>query len=448
MGKKNATEMAKQREIFVDGAAANGISESDSSYIFDLMEKFAGYGFNKSHSAAYALVAYQTAWLKAHHAAAFMAAVLSADMDSTDKVVRLIEECRHLGITVSAPDINHCAFRFSVADERTIRYGLGALKGLGEAVITAMVEDREAAGAYCDLVDLCTRNASHKLNRRALEALIKAGALDCFDQSRPRLMAALDGALQITEQHVKAKASGQSDFFGLETHGEIAEDSPALDLSVLADVREWSQEEILAGEKDTLGLYLSGHPIDRYRSELDAFASCSLIDLRPGKKRVAGLIMGVRIIKTRRGRMAIATLDDKTARVEVTVYRDVFERCLDKLVNDQIVVIEGNCDVDEFTGDYTIQSQEIMTLHEARNRLARALVLNVTESVLENGFMETLKSMISIHANGECPIAIEYAHSQCRARLQFDDAWRVQVNDKLIDGLRQYLGDQCVKVEY
>ncbi|MGE0485786.1 MAG: DNA polymerase III subunit alpha [Gammaproteobacteria bacterium] len=450
MGKKKPEEMAKQREIFVTGAGDNGIGADDSSYIFDLMEKFAGYGFNKSHSAAYALVAYQTAWLKAHYPAAFMAAVLSADMDSTDKVVRLIEECRILGLEVVAPDVNRCGFRFGVADERTVRYGLGAVKGVGEAVITAIVEERDAQGNYRDLVDLCRRNAGRKLNRRALEALIKAGALDCFGSSRPTSIAALDHVLQITDQHVKAEVSGQSDFFGLATTGEPAcdDNGAALDLAALTEVREWSQEELLACEKETLGLYLSGHPIDRYRAELAAFSSCTLADLKPGRKRVVGLIMAVRVIKTRRGRIAIITLDDKTARIESTVYRDQFEAHMDKLVTDSIVVIEGNCDVDEFSGEYSLQCEDIMTLDEARNRLARAVVLNVTEKELGNGFIDTLQDVIETHGRGSCPVAIEYARPDSRARLKLGEAWRVQVNDNLIDGLRRYLGDGRVHVEY
>ncbi len=448
MGKKKPEEMAKQREIFLAGAAANDIPEADATFIFDLMEKFAGYGFNKSHSAAYALVAYQTAWLKAHYPAAFMAAVLSADMDSTDKVVRLIEECRNLGIAVVAPDVNRCDFRFSVADERTIRYGLGAVKGVGEAVITAIVDDREANGPYRDLVDLCKRNASRKLNRRSLEALIKAGALDCFGRTRPTLIAALDHVLQITDQHVKAEVSGQSDFFGLATTPDSASETAVLDLEALTEVREWSPEELLACEKETLGLYLSGHPIDRYREELAGFSSCTLSELKPGRKRVTGLIMGLRIIKTRRGRIAIVTLDDQTARVEVTVYRDLFEQHMDKLVADQIVVVEGNCDVDEFSGDYSIQCEELMTLDEARNRLARAVVLNVTPQELGNGFVGTLQDVIADHGNGPCQVAIEYAREHARARIRLGDNWRVQVNDKLLEGLRGYLGEQRVHVEY
>lgn len=446
MGKKKPEEMAKQRESFVSGAAANGIEEADATFIFDLMEKFAGYGFNKSHSAAYALVAYQTAWLKAHHPAAFMAAVLSADMDSTDKVVRLIEECRSMGIEVVPPDVNRCAFRFGVGDERTIRYGLGAVKGLGEGAINAIAKERERGGDYEDLVDLCRRNAGKKLNRRALEALIKAGALDCFGLTRPVMIGALDQVLQITDQHLRAAASGQSDFFGLETGS--GGDGAALCVDYAAFDRAWTKDELLAAEKETLGLYLSGHPVDRYECELGAFASCRLADLRPGRKRVAGLIMATRIIKTRRGPMAVVTLDDKTARVEMTVSRDAFDQHVDKLVTDRIVVVEGVCDVDEFTGDHSIRADDIMTIEQARNRLARALVLNVSEAELGNGFIGRLGSLIEGYGDGRCPVAIEYSTGDNRARLRLGDRWRVNAADSLLDGLRRDLGEHRVEVEY
>ena len=446
MGKKKPEEMAKQREIFVDGAQANGIAGADATYIFDLMEKFAGYGFNKSHSAAYALVAYQTAWLKAHYAAAFMAAVMSADMDSTDKVVRLIEECRALGLSVVAPDVNRCSFRFSVADSKTIRYGLGAVKGVGEAVINSLVEERDSKGPYRDLVDICRRNADKRINRRALEALIKAGAFDCFSHTRAVLMAALDQVLQITDQHQKAAVSGQSDFFGLAT--EALDEAAPLNVDYASGVREWSAEELLACEKETLGLYLSGHPIDRYRAELSAFASSSLAEIKPGKRRIAGLIMSVRIIKTRRGRMAVISLDDQTARVEVTVYRDIFERNLDKLVTESMVIIEGECSLDEFSGEHAVLASEIMTLDEARNRLARALVLSMCETELGNGFVHDLETMIAGHANGRCPIAIEYARADSRARLKLGERWRVNVSEGLLDGLKRHFGAHHVHLEY
>ena len=447
MGKKKPEEMAQQREIFVKGAAENGISKNDATFIFDLMEKFAGYGFNKSHSAAYALVAYQTAWLKAHYPAAFMAAVLSADMDTTEKVVRLIEECRLIGIEVVAPDINVCNFRFSVADKRTIRYGLGAVKGLGQAVINTIVEEREQRGTYRDLTDLCKRNCEKRINRRALEALIKAGALDGFGQSRPVLIAAVDKVLQITEQHFRAAVSGQSDFFGLEADSSTQAVELNTNLNHAANVREWSTDELLACEKETLGLYLSGHPIDRYAVELASFASCTLAELTPGRKRVAGLIMAVRTIKTRRGRMAVVTLDDKTARIEITVYREVFEQHVDQLVADQIVVIEGKSDIDDFTGGHSIEAEKIMTIEQARNHLARALVLSVSESELGNGFIATLESLITT-SNGRCPIAIEYFRPEGRARLRLGDKWKVNATDTLIDGLKRQLGERQVVIEY
>ena len=261
-------------------------------------------------------------------------------------------------------------------------------------------------------------------------------------------MATVDRVLQITEQHMKATASGQSDFFGLATTTGDEGAPSSSDLQYASGVREWSQDELLACEKETLGLYLSGHTIDRYADELSAFASCTLSELRPGRKRVAGLVISVRIVKTRNGRMAVASLDDKTARIEVTVYREAFERYLHKLVTDHIVVIEGNCDVDDFTGDHSLQADEIITMEEARNRHARALVVNVSEPDLNNGFVTSLQLLIENYSNGRCPIAIEYLRSDCRARLQLGENWRVNATDTLLDGLRERFGDRQVEVEY
>ena len=320
------------------------------------------------------------------------------------------------------------------------------MKGVGEAVIETLVEERNTRGLYRDLVDLCRRNADKRVNRRALEALIKAGAFDCFGHSRAVLMAALEQVLQITEQHQKAAVSGQSDFFGLAT--EAVNEVAPLNIDYASGVREWSKDELLACEKETLGLYLSGHPIDRYRAELSAFASSSLAELKPGKRRIAGLIMSVRIIKTRRGRMAVISLDDGTARVEVTVYREVFERNLDKLVTESIVIIEGECSVDEFSGEHAVQASEIMTIDEARNRLARALVLSMSEAALDKTFVHELETMIAGHANGRCPIAIEYVRADSRARLKLGERWRVNVSEGLLDGLKRHLGAQHVHLEY
>ncbi|MCC7120895.1 MAG: DNA polymerase III subunit alpha, partial [Gammaproteobacteria bacterium] len=450
MGKKKAEEMAKQRQIFVDGATANGVGAGLAGEIFDLMEKFAGYGFNKSHSAAYALVAYQTAWLKTHHPAAFMAAVLSADMDSTDKVVRLIDECRELGITVEKPDLNVCAYRFTVADARTIRYGLGAIRGVGEGAVAALVAERDALGPYTDLFELCRRNNDgRRLNKRVLEALIKAGALDSLGARRRGLMNLVEHAMQAAEQQAKAAAVGQVDLFG----GGPAS-APVVDpvetsaWRAACDIDEWSQQQLLGWEKETLGLYLSGHPMDRYLRELGHLVSGRLADLKPGKRRIAGLIVDLRFIKGRRGRMAVLTLDDSTARVEVTVYNEILEGSLDKIVEDRVVIVDGECSVDEFSGDYAIKNvQRISSIDELRHQHARSLVLRVDAAAF-NGLVPYLQTTLAGYAPGSCAVAIEYRIEGAAARVRLADDWRVKATDNLVDELQARLGDGTVRIEY
>ena len=275
MGKKKPEEMAKQRQIFLEGAKNRGIEENTAGPIFDLMEKFAEYGFNKSHSAAYALVAYQTAWLKAHYPAAFMAAVLSADMDNTDKVVGLIDECRDMNLTVLPPDVNFSKIQFTVENETTIRYGMGAIKGVGESALAGIVSEREQGEAFTSLFDFCRRVELKKINRRVMESLVKAGAFDSLGGHRASLESSLSRAMQIAEQHRRDAASGQNDLFGLAEPSHA--DQPQTDL--LEDVPEWQEEQLLRAEKETLGLYLSGHPIDRYAAELAQFIPKKISEL-------------------------------------------------------------------------------------------------------------------------------------------------------------------------
>ena len=281
MGKKKPEEMAKQRQVFVDGSTARGVDEATATFIFDLMEKFAGYGFNKAHSTAYALIAYQTAWLKAHYPADFMAAVLSADMDNTDKVVIFIGESRALGLRVEPPDINRCAFEFTVDGEDGIRYGLGAIKGAGEAAIESIIVERDGNGPFEDLFDFCRRVDTRKANRRVIEALVRSGALDELGPGRASMMASLTLALQGAEQHGRDQTTGQNDLFG----GAVAASEVE---NPFSSAPQWSEEERLAGEKDTLGLYLSGHPITRFEAELGHFTSVRLSDLRakPGDTQI------------------------------------------------------------------------------------------------------------------------------------------------------------------
>ncbi len=449
MGKKKVEEMAFQRETFIKGATKNKIHKDDSAAIFGLMEKFAGYGFNKSHSAAYALIAYQTAWLKAHHTAAFMAAVLSADMGNTDKVVSLIEECRTLDLVIVSPSVDECVYRFSVRDKRTILYGLGALKGLGEGVISSIVTVREDGGKYLGLVDLCTRNSSARLNRRALEVLIKAGALDCVNEERHKLMGELEHAIHVTEQGTRDSVSGQEDLFGLPADTKLVEPCAPDDLlSKRGKVIGWTQQQTLNFEKETLGLYLSGHPVDRYAEELKSFVSCKLNDISEGQRRIAGLVTSIRTINTRRGKMAIVSLDDNTARIEVVVNREVFERHLEKLFVDNLVVMQTKCGEDRYSGDFRVEALEVMSLDEARNKLATGLSLFFDSAGTTPELVNQVHGLISKHCSGSIPVFVNYGLDNNIARLKLAEKWQVYLSDDLIDNLTTSLGDNRVKLEY
>ena len=449
MGKKKPEEMAKQRETFIEGATKNNIDPNVSAQIFDLMEKFAGYGFNKSHSAAYALVAYQTAWLKAHHPASFMAAVLSSDMDSTDKVVRLIEECRHFSIEVENPDINRCDFRFTVGDQRTILYGLGAIKGVGKAVLDVLVCERVEHGTYKNLFDLCCRNDGKKINKRVLESLIKAGALDSLGATRRGLTSIVARAVQVADQQAKASSVGQSDMFGIGS-SELDESGAAVtaeDWNKAVQTPEWADKDLLTWEKETLGLYLSGHPIDRYDNELSGLSNARLKDLKPGKRRVVGLIVSVRMVKGRRGQMAIVTLDDKTARAEVTIFSEVLQECVDRLSPDNVCVVEGKCQLDEFSGEYTIQAERVLGLDEARNQYAESLLLRIARPLAADD-AENLKGLLSGAKGGNCPVTIEYEQKQALARMRLSDQWRINLSDQFLEHVTSRYGVNCVRVEY
>ena len=444
MGKKKPEEMAQHRDVFVDGATGRGVDRGRAMHIFDLMEKFAGYGFNKSHSAAYALLSYQTAWLKAHCPAAFMAAVLSADMDSTDKVVNLVEECRSLGLDVAPPHVNVCVYRFSVSDERSVRYGLGAIKGAGETAIENIIDERTRNGLFTDLFDFARRIDHRRVNRRVVEALIRAGALDGLGPSRASMMLSLTAALLAAEQLARDSSTGQNDMFGNALIGEEAE-------SRFEVGGEWSEDERLAGEKETLGLYLTGHPISRYERELKRFTSARLSELRPASGRmqtVAGLLAGLRTLNTRNGRMGLATLDDRTARVEVRLYAELFAACREKLVKDRLLVVEGEVEDDEFAGGCSVLASAIDDLESARERRARRILVELDGNSMDDGVAGALRAAIESYRTGRTPVCIDYHRRGARVRLSLGDAWTVRPADALVDRLRDVAGAERVRIEY
>ncbi len=455
MGKKKPEEMAKQRSTFVTGAVERQVDAEVASFIFDLMEKFAGYGFNRSHSAAYALLSYQTAWLKAHYPAAFMAAVLSSDMDKTDKVVVFIEECRRMGLPIRPPALNRSEYRFTVTASGAIRYGLGAIKGVGEGAIEALVQEREQGGAYQELFDLCQRMDLRKLNRRVLDALVRSGAMDDLGANRATLAEQLPEALRRAEQYSRNDAAGQNDLFGL---AAVTEKIPA-PLLHIAKVPEWDEEERLRGEKETLGVYLTGHPIRRVEAELAALRVTRFQEVsgvgsaRRSNDRivwVAGLVASVRTRNANRGgRMAFVTLDDGDSRFEVRIFPEVYERYRALLVEDTVLLVQGALGWDEFNQTIRLNVERVLSLDEARAESARRLWLRLDARQCAAETLEKWMAVLAEHrADSGCVVWLEYAGSQGRVELACGLHWRVRPSEALLKRLRGLLGAEAVRLLY
>ncbi|MDX1454992.1 MAG: DNA polymerase III subunit alpha [Gammaproteobacteria bacterium] len=453
MGKKKPEEMAKQREIFMKGAGEKGVEEETATYIFDLMEKFAGYGFNKSHSAAYALLSYQTAWLKAHYPAAFMAAVLSSDMDHTDKVVGFIDECENIEVEILPPDVNESHYAFTVHDENSIRYGLGAIKGVGRGVIETIVAEREASGPFDDLDDFCRRVDLQKINRRTMEALIRAGATDALGPNRASLMAHLPTALQSADQRAKAEQAGQDDMFGL---------APAVDDAAghapMAEMEEWSEEELLAGERETLGLFLSGHPIDRYEEDLKHLVSSrigELVDQDPPASdgdrprygrakpvKVAGLVIEIR----KRGGRVSLTLDDRSGRIEATLFEDAWNRFRHFVTRDAVVILEGKLQFDDFINAWRITAKEMRPIEEARQASVSRIDIRWTSSEEDIERIARLREILEPHRGGPCRVSVAFSNASARGRLLFAEDWQVEPDDGMVRALEALFGREHVRL--
>jgi DNA polymerase-3 subunit alpha len=441
MGKKKPEEMAQQRAIFVEGAAKNGIGADKANEIFDTMEKFAGYGFNKSHAAAYSLVAYQTAYLKCHHPAAFMAATLSSEMADTDKVQFFVADAVSGGLTFLPPDVNRSRYRFTPVDAKTIRYGLGAIKGTGESAIGAIARAREEGGDFADLFDFCRRIDKRVANRRVIEALIRAGAFDSIDERRSSLMASVGIALEAAEQ-----AERDALQVGLFDTGGAGEQR----LQPIA-APPWSERERLLNEKQALGFFLSGHPYNEIRAELSAFIRRPLASLEPQKEPLllAGIVTATRTQMTRRGKMIVVTLDDGTAQVEMTVFNELYEAERAKIREDEPLIVEGKVSRDDFSGGLRINADRLLTLAEARGRFAKALRLALNGKVgLGDTATEKLRLLLAPYRNGPCPVRVRYRNTQAECELPLGESWRVRLEDDLLSGLQQWLQAENVEVVY
>ncbi|HHC7309354.1 DNA polymerase III subunit alpha [Vibrio campbellii] len=447
MGKKKPEEMAKQRATFEEGAIANGVDGELAMKIFDLVEKFAGYGFNKSHSAAYALVSYQTLWLKMHYPAEFMAAVMTADMDNTEKVVGLVDECFRMKLTVLPPDINAGLYRFNVDENGAIVYGIGAIKGVGEGPIDAILEARNKGGHFIDLFDFCARIDLKKVNKRVIEKLIYAGALDRLGPHRAALMASLNDAVKAASQHHQAEAFGQTDMFGVLT------DAPEEVEHKYTQVPAWPEKVWLEGERETLGLYLTGHPVNAYIKELNKYVSCRLKDATPTRRdqsvTVAGLVIAARVMTTKRGtRIGIMTLDDRSGRMEVMLFSDALDRYAELLEKDKILVVSGQVSFDDFNGGLKMSAREVMDLGTAREKYARGLSVSIDANQINDKFFEQFTRILEPHKAGTVPVNVYYQRADARARLTLGTEWRVTPTDTLLDDLKQLLGKGQVELEF
>ena len=458
MGKKKPEEMAKQRSIFVDGSVSRGVAHGTATYIFDLMEKFAGYGFNKSHSAAYALLAYQTAWLKTHYVEAFMSAVLSADMDHTDKVVTLIDECERMGLLVEPPDINESRYAFVVSGKESLRYGLGAIKGVGQGAVEAVIEERESGGPFSSLVDLCTRADLQKANRRVMEALIKAGALDKLGPNRATLMHQLPTATRGAEQHARAEAAGQSDLFGVGPARQVDPETDHEDTIPAQELADWSDEERLAGERETLGLYLTGHPVDAYLEELGHLTTGRIADVAgavnpdggwdSSRARREVVLAGLVVDMRKRGNRVTLVLDDKSGRIEVTLFDDIYQEFRHLVAKDTVLVIEGNLRFDDFIDDWRLTAKRVMDMNNARQRRVGRLLIKWQANGSGADFIDQLKGTLQPYSKGTCPVSVIYEGSGAGARIALGDAWSVQPTDELMQQLGRLVGSENVRLIY
>ena len=460
MGKKKPEEMVKHRAIFREGAARDGLSAEKADQIFDLMEKFAGYGFNKSHAAAYALVSYQTAWLKAHYPAEFMAATISSDMDNTDKVVTFLEESKAIGLTVLPPDANASEHMFVAVEPKVIRYGLGAIKGVGQGACEAIVEERRRNGAYKDLADFCRRVDPTKLNRRVLEALILSGALDALAPTRASLMLQLPDAIKAAEQHLRDRESGQNDMFGALAGGA----APVVHVE-LPTAPEWPLEQKLQGERDTLGHYLSGHPTDPWREELAQLATCPLGEIparyQPPRPRkgdgeenrfrrgpdtpwtVAGMVVAVR----KRGDSdAFVRLEDGSGVIEVSFFGELYQQAAPLLVRDELLVVEGGLRIDEFSGGgFQLRARGAMTLADACRRYARALQLKLNG--VDPGFAAQLKQALAGYRGGRATVTLHGYHNRvAQADLELGKDWQINAVPELLRSVRALPGVEAARL--
>ncbi|MEL0102030.1 MAG: DNA polymerase III subunit alpha [Gammaproteobacteria bacterium] len=449
MGKKKFEEMKQQRRIFVEGAIKNNVDKAQAEYIFDLMEKFAGYGFNKSHSVAYALIAYQTAFLKTHYKEPFIAAVLSSDMDNTDKVVRFVKECEYMSINLTPPNINKSNYTFTVTEKNEIVYGLGAIKGVGKAIIDIILNERSLNGSYKSLDDLLKRCGTNKINKRVIEALIKSGSFDTFGDTRSSLMSIYPKSMKMADQNSKNIQHGQIDIFGFTESNEKKKD--------LEPSFEWPTIKKLSYERDVLGFYLSGHPINEYKNELKNIVSNNLYSIKknyskngPQKNniyKIAGVINNIRIRTTStKDKLAQINLGDDTDNIDVIANNNLLDNSINR---DEIVIIEGTIRFDEYTNRLSFRAKSIDSLDHARIKYATGLKIKVTNESDLSVLTEKLEVFFKDNKeSGKCLVRIDYVSSNIAKSLVLGEKYKILPTNDIITQLENLDCVQDIQLIY
>ncbi len=442
MGKKKPEEMAQHRDIFVEGAKKKGYDLGLANKLFDLMAMFAEYGFNKSHTAAYAVVTYHTAWLKACHPAEYMAATLSADMDDTDKVKLFVDDARANDVELLPPDVNASQYRFEPVGERTIRYGLGAIKGTGEGAVVEILRAR-AERAFTDLFDFCARIDRRIVNRRAIEALVRAGAFDSLDEDRAKLLANVGRAMDAAE--AAGAAADQVSLFGDEAGG-----LPAAPEWIEAPA--WSERRRLQEEKAALGLFLSGHLFHAHEAEVRSFVRLRLADLQPAAQPVwvAGIVAAQRTQMTRRGKMAFVTLDDRSAAVEVCVFNELYEANRRLIRDDELVVVLGKCSRDDYSGGQRVVAERLLDLERARREFGKRLRIRLGARAADRAALRgAIEPFVAVGTEDQAiPVVVEYGNRDAACEVELGRNWRVRPHDDLIGAIRSMLRPLAAEVEY
>lgn len=435
MGKKKPEEMAKHRGIFIEGAEKKGYPKLLAEHLFDLMAKFAEYGFNKSHTAAYAVVSYQTAWLKAHHCSAFMAATMSSELDNTDQLKIFYDDALKNKLKFLPPDINESVYRFLPVDKQHIRYALGAIKGTGEAAVEHIISVR-AQGKFIDLIDFCCRTDKRTVNKRAIEALIRAGAFDGLDSNRARLFANVELAMSIAEQ--KNANVNQGGLFDL-----LEDDVSTVELK---EVVFWTPAVQLAEEKLAVGFYLSGHPFKSYEKDVRQFVRTPLCQIIPSKEKqwLAGFVTGIRTKIGNRGKMAFVQLDDGTAKIEISVFAETLEEYSGKLVEDTVLIVEGKVSHDDFSGGQRVIAEKLYDMGEARSHFARSLKIAINHQT----DLLKLKAILLPYcrSNGGCTVRVDYQNHCAAAQYRLSQEWMILLDEALLIQLKNWLGENAVEV--